>query len=115
MSYIFDGAQGQDWQQQNRVFYSMSGPLLDSLRETPKAGAIAERLTETINTESGWMDASDLLESPELSATWVTAVDKAIAKLRERGSAHWHQPEEFEPFLEKVGKLKSLALVRQRA
>ncbi len=115
MSYIVDGAQGQDWQGANWVFLSMSEPLLSVLREVRDAGPLAERLAETMNGESGYLDLSDLLESPEMSGIWVKAVDEAIARMRERGSTHWHRPEEFEGFLEKVSGLKNLALVRQPA
>lgn len=115
MSYIIDGIHGQDWQQPNWVFLSLSDALLSAIQETPKAEPFVERLAETINTESGYMDISDLLETPEMSAAWVTAVDRAIVKLRARGNAHWHRPEEFEPFLEKVAELKNLAVVQQAA
>ncbi|MBA3711785.1 MAG: hypothetical protein H0W76_04950 [Pyrinomonadaceae bacterium] len=113
MSYIIDGAQGQDWQGANWVFLSMSEPLLAALQEIKGAEPLAERLAETMNAESGYLDISDLLESPKMNAVWLKAVDDAIARMRERGSAHWHRPEEFEPFLEKVAKLKNLALVQQ--
>ncbi|MEJ7618046.1 MAG: hypothetical protein WKF30_14040 [Pyrinomonadaceae bacterium] len=114
MSYIFDGANGQDWQGANWVFRGLSETLLSVLRETPSAEAVAERLEEAMNMEIGYMDISDLLESPRVSAAWVTAVDRSICKLREKGNAHWHEPEAFEGFLEKVAELKSLALVQQQ-
>lgn len=115
MSYIVEGAHGQDWQGANWVFLSMSEPLLLALQEIKEAEPLAERLAETINAESSYLDISDLLESPERRAVWLKAVDEAIARMRERGSAHWHRPEEFEPFLEKVAELKNLALLPQSA
>lgn len=115
MSYIFKGAQGQDWQGANWVFRGVSETLLSVLRETPHAEALAKHLEEAIDIEIGYMDVSGLLESAEVSAAWMTAVDRTIVELRKQGNEHWHKPEAFEPFLKKVAELKSLALAEQPA
>ncbi len=115
MTYILEGAYGQDWQAANWVFRNMSAELLKALREMPEAEKLAERLQEAIEIEVGHMDASDLLASPEQSAVWSAAVDRTVVKLRAEGSTHWNQPDRFEPFLAKVQELKNLAVVQQPA
>lgn len=115
MSYIVDGAHGQDWQGANWVFYNMSEHLLPVLRKMEGGEALAEKLIEALNVQIGYIDLADLLESPKISAVWVAAIDETVARIRAEGNKGWREPDRFEPFLEKIAELKSLALIQQPA
>ncbi len=113
MSYIVEGAYGQDWQGSNWVFRHMSEHLLRVLQKTEGAEELAERLEEAVDIEIGYLDISDLLQSPKLSHLWSQAIEETIALLRSEGNADWREPDRFESFLTKVGELKSLAEIQQ--
>lgn len=115
MSYIVDGAHGQDWQGANWVFYHLGEHLLPVLRETQEAEPLAERLEEALATQVGYMDLSDLLVSPNLSRVWSKAIDETLSRLRAEGNAGWREPDRFELFLQEVAELKSLVGIPQPA
>jgi hypothetical protein len=106
MSFIVVGMNEKMWQGTGWVFYGMVEELSPILQE--KSPEIAERFQESYENQFGDVDLSDYLTDEKNKEIFASSVDEAIARIKEKGCSHWHDPSGFEPFLKKVEELKEI-------
>ncbi len=106
MSFIIEGNNEKLWQIRNSTYDELYEELYPVLRKN--VPEIAEKFEEAFENRLGFVDLTGLLETEENKNVFINSVNKAISRLREKGSSHWHDSSGFEPFLKKVEELKQI-------